>query len=258
MRIYVFSKRTIAISLIIILMMLILILFLTSFDRGLASMVAVFSPERKLPIYSVETEEKKIAISFDAAWGDEFTDDILDTLDKYDVKTTFFLVGFWVDKYPDMVKKIHSRGHEIGNHSSTHPHMSKLSREQIINELQTTEKKIEAIIGERPTVFRPPFGDYNNLLITTADEIGYYTIQWDVDSLDWKEMGVNPVVDRVSRNVKNGSIVLFHNNAKYVAEYLPLVLERLQQQGYQIVPISELIMKDDYRMDPSGRQQPLN
>lgn len=258
MRIYVFSKRVIAIALVVILVVTGFIIYFSGFSRSLAGIAAVFSPQRRLPIYSVETADKKIAISFDAAWGDEFTDAILDTLDKYNVKTTFFLVGFWVDKYPDMVKKIHERGHEIGNHSSTHPHMSQLNREQIIKEFRTTEQKIEAITSIRPTVFRPPFGDYNNLLIETADELGYHVIQWDVDSLDWKEMGVDPVVDRVTRNIKKGSIVLFHNNAKYVSGYLPLVLEKLQQQGYEIVPVSELIIKDNYTVDPSGRQQKMN
>ncbi len=219
------------------------------------NIVGVFSTQKKLPIYSVGTDEKKIAISFDAAWGDEFTDDILDTLDEYDVKTTFFLVGFWVDKYPDMVKKIYERGHEIGNHSSTHPHMSQLSKDEISNELKTTGNKIAEITGKDPVVFRPPFGDYNDLLIETAKELNYDTIQWDVDSLDWKEMGVQAVVDRVTRNVQDGSIVLFHNNAKYVSEYLPLVLEKLQDQGYEIVPISELIYKEDYSIDHTGRQQ---
>ncbi|AKL94309.1 polysaccharide deacetylase PdaA [Clostridium aceticum] len=259
MKIYIFKKKTVAVILIGILILLGVFGIITSFFGGAVGAIGtVFSPQKKLPIYSVETEEKKIAISFDAAWGDEFTDDILDTLDKYNVKTTFFLVGFWVDKYPDMVKQIHERGHEVGNHSSTHPHMSKLSKEQIVKELKTTGDKIEAITGVTPTVFRPPFGDYNDLLIETAAEVGYHTIQWDVDSLDWKEMGVNPVVDRVTRNVKKGSIVLFHNNAKYVAEYLPLVLEKLQEQGYTIVPISDLIIKDNYIMDSTGRQKRVN
>ncbi|SDK18380.1 polysaccharide deacetylase family sporulation protein PdaB [Natronincola ferrireducens] len=258
MKIYIFSKRVVAVIIVAILVLLGFFTFFTSFTKSFAGITAVFSPQRKLPIYSVETEEKKVAISFDAAWGDEFTDDILNTLDKYNVKTTFFLVGFWVDKYPDMVKKIHDRGHEIGNHSSTHPHMSKITREQIVKELKTTEEKIEAITGIRPTVFRPPFGDYNNLLIDTAKELGYHTIQWDVDSLDWKEMGVHAVVDRVSRNAKKGSIILFHNNAKYVAEYLPLVLEKLQEQGYEIVPISQLILHEDYIIDHSGRQKRVN
>ncbi len=216
-----------------------------------------FNQDRLLPIYCVDTEEKKIAISFDAAWGDQYTEGILDILEKHNVKATFFLVGFWVDKYPDMVKKIHDKGHDVGNHSSTHPHMSKLSREQIAQELNTTGDKIQKITGTKSILFRPPFGDYNNRLIETAKENGYHAIQWDVDSLDWKELGAQQVVDRVTRNVKKGSIVLFHNNAKYVLEYLPLVIEKLQKEGYKIVPISQLIIKDHYYMDHTGMQKKL-
>lgn len=252
MKLYIVKKRT----LLIILSIVILIIgFVFSISIKKEGVIGVFSKQKRLPIYSVETGDKKIAISFDAAWGDEFTDDILDTLDKYEVKTTFFLVAFWVDKYPDMVKKIYDKGHEIGNHSTTHPHMSKLTKEQLINELKITGDKIAEITGKEPVVFRPPFGDYNNLLIETAEELGYHTIQWDVDSLDWKEMGAQPVVDRVTRNVKKGSIVLFHNNAKYVSEYLPLVLEKLQEQGYEIVPVSDLIYKENYFIDNTGRQK---
>lgn len=209
---------------------------------------------RRLPIYSVQTGEKKIAISFDAAWGDEYTLKVLDILDKYNIKTTFFLVGFWVEKYPDHVREMNNRGHEIGNHSSTHPHMSQLSKEQMANELNSTGDKIQAITEKKPNLFRPPFGDYNNLLIETAEENGYYTIQWDVDSLDWKNMGSIQIVDRVVRNVKNGSIVLFHNNSEYVLEYLPPILEKLQSEGFNIVPIGELIYKDNYYMDHTGKQ----
>lgn len=216
--------------------------------------MSVFSTKKELPIYSVDTKEKKIAISFDAAWGDEFTRDILDALDKYNVKTTFFLVGFWVDNHPEMVKEIHDRGHEIGNHSTNHPYMSKLSERQIVDELKKTEEAIMNITGQRTTLFRPPFGDYNDRLIKTCRENDYYVIQWDVDSLDWKELGVQPVVDRVTRNVKNGSIVLFHNNAKYVSQFLPPILERLTKEGYEIVPISELIYKDNFYMDNTGKQ----
>lgn len=218
-------------------------------------MVGVMNKERVLPIYCVDTDEKKIAISFDAAWGDQYTKGILDILDKNDIKATFFLVGFWVDKYPDMVKKISEAGHDVGNHSSTHPHMTKLSSIQIAKELNETGKKIEEITGKKPFLFRPPFGDYNDVLIETAKENGYYTIQWDVDSLDWKELGAKAVVDRVTRNAKKGSVVLFHNNAKYVLEYLPQVLERLQREGYEIVPISELIIKEDYYIDNTGMQK---
>lgn len=252
MRIYVLRKRVLLITLCIVIVVVGVLFSIVMWNRDI---VGVFLTQKRLPIYSVETKDKKIAISFDAAWGDEFTDEILDILDEHKIKTTFFLVAFWIDKYPDMAKKIHERGHEIGNHSTTHPHMSRLSKEQIVNELKTTGDKIAEITGKDPVVFRPPFGDYNNLLIETAEELGYSTIQWDLDSLDWKELGVQPVVDRIIRNVKKGSIVLFHNNAKHVSEFLPLVLEKLQEQDYEIVPVSELIYKKDYYIDNTGRQR---
>lgn len=222
------------------------------------NLVNVFSPTKELPIYSVQRDDKKIAISFDAAYGDEYTLDILDTLDKYNVKSTFFLVKFWVDKFPNQVVEIHKRGHEIGNHSETHPNMSTLSKEQIIQELNSTGDSIYQLTNEEPFLFRPPYGDYNDTLIQTCREIGYYPIQWDIDSLDWKELGVQPVVDTVIRNVDSGSIVLFHNNAKYISEYLPIVIERLLEKGFEIVPISELIHYNDFRIDNSGRQIPNN
>ncbi|NLN15165.1 MAG: polysaccharide deacetylase family protein [Tissierellia bacterium] len=244
-----------AYRIIMVLILLIISILIINKNKNF-NLVSVFASERELPIYSVERDDKKIAISFDAAYGDEYTQDILDILDKYNVKTTFFLVKFWVDKYPHQVVEIHKRGHEIGNHSATHPNMSTLSKEQMIEEIMTTHEAIYELTDEEPILFRPPFGDYNDLLIKTCRELGYYPIQWDIDSLDWKELGVQPVVDTVVRNVKSGSIVLFHNNAKYVREYLPLVIERLQEDGFEIVPISELIYYDDYRIDNSGRQKP--
>lgn len=255
MKFFVVSKKSIILTIIICIIVIFSLLFFNDISYKVLETLA---PNKLIPIYSVETEEKKVAISFDAAWGDRYTEGILETLDKYNVKSTFFLVGFWVDRYPDMVKKIHKKGHDVGNHSSTHPHMSKLSKEQIAEELNQTGKKIHNLTGENPYLFRPPFGDYNNNLIKTAKECGYYTIQWDVDSLDWKELGVEPVVDRVTRNVENGSIVLFHNNAKYVLEFLPLVIEKLQKEGYKIVPISEIIMKDNYYIDHTGMQKKLD
>ncbi|WP_213818189.1 polysaccharide deacetylase family sporulation protein PdaB [Garciella nitratireducens] len=218
------------------------------------SFQAFIQQDRQIPIYSVDTPEKRIAISFDAAWGDEFTQQILDILENYHVKSTFFLVGMWVDEYPEQVKKIHDAGHDIGNHSNTHPDMAKIPKEEIIKELDTTGKKIKKITGKESILFRPPFGSYNDTLITTAKEQGYYTIQWDVDSLDWKEEGVEPVIERVTSKVRNGSIILFHNNAKYLTKALPTILETLQKEGYEIVPISELIYKKDYSIDHTGRQ----
>lgn len=225
---------------------------------GYSRILSVFyNNGRELPIYCVDTPEKKIAISFDAAWGSDYTEDLLSVLKKYNVKTTFFLVGFWVDKYPELVARIDEEGHEIGNHSSTHPKMSQLSKDKIREELSETSKKIEAITKRKVTLFRPPFGDYNNRLIETAREMGLQAIQWDVDSLDYKDYGTDAIVKRVLSRVKNGSIVLFHNNATYTSEALPIILENLQKEGYEIVPISELIYKENYYIDHTGMQKLL-
>ena len=229
------------------------ILYVQSVDSP--GIMVFLTNQRELPIYSVDTDAKKIAISFDAAWGSERTDELLRILRERNIKTTFFLVGIWVDKYPEKVEQIAAEGHEIGNHSTSHPHMSKLSPEQIKKELEITQKKIEDIAGDRAVkLFRPPFGDYNDTLILTCRELGYYPIQWDVDSLDWKDLGAENIIKQVLGKVKEGSIVLFHNDAKYTPAALPEILDRLLDDGYEIVPISELIYKDSYQIDHTGRQ----
>lgn len=223
-------------------------------DDGREKPFLAFGEGRRLPIYCVDTKEKKVAISFDAAWGNEQTRGILDILDRYEVKATFFLVDFWAEKYPDDVAEIWNRGHDIGNHSSTHPDMAHLSAEQIRTELSEAAKRIQEITGHQTVLFRPPFGSYSNNLIQTCESMGYHVIQWDVDSLDWKQISPELIVERVTRNVGPGSIVLFHNNAEHVLEYLPPVIEKLQADGYQFVLIRDLIYTDDYHMDHAGKQ----
>lgn len=221
---------------------------------------AVFSvasnSERLLPIYCVETEKPQVAISFDAAWGADDTDTLLQILEENGVKTTFFMCGYWVDKYPEEVKKIAEAGHDLGNHSATHPHMSQLSKEQIKEELITTGNKIEELTGVKSELFRPPFGEYTNDVISAAEECGYYTIQWDVDSLDWKEYGAQEEISKVLNHKKlgNGSIILFHNDAKYTPQALDSIIKGLKEKGYEIVPISELIMRENYTINAEGRQ----
>ena len=212
--------------------------------------------ERKLPIYCVDTDEKKIAISFDAAWGADDTDELLRILEENDVKTTFFMCGYWVDDYPEEVKKIAEAGHDLGNHSSTHPHMSQLSKEQIKQELMETEEKVKSLTGVDMDLFRPPFGEYNNNVIEAAEECGYYTVQWDVDSLDWKEYGVESEINQVlnHKHLGNGSIILFHNDAKYTPQALDAIIKGLKEKGYEIVPVSELIIRENFEMNHEGRQ----
>lgn len=210
--------------------------------------------KRSLPIYCVATEEKKIAISFDCAWGVDYTDKLLDIMEKNDVRCTFFAVQFWVEKYPEYAEKIVNAGHELGTHSRTHSYMSKLSEEDIRSELSSSVAAIEKATGHKTNLFRAPYGDYNNLLIDTAKDMGLYTVQWDVDSLDWKNLSATEIALRIVNGAKNGSIILCHNNGLHTAEALPLIFSTLKNRGYQFVPIGELIYKGDYTIDTSGKQ----
>lgn len=209
---------------------------------------------RRLPIYRVARDDKLIAISFDCAWGDEYTQKLLENMELYGVKCTFFMVSFWAEKYPDDVKEIIKYGHEIGTHSKTHSHMSKQSAEIIDEELIYSCKVIEGLTNEKVQLFRAPFGEYNNLLIERAENLGLYTIQWDVDSLDWKDLSANEIALRVISKVKSGSIILCHNNGKHTAESLPLIFADLINKGYKFVKISDLIYKNNYQMMNDGTQ----
>ncbi len=238
--------------------------FVTVFMLGVLSFSVYFTgayavfygnTPRLIPIYSVEREEKLCSITFDCAWGTEYTDEILKALEVSDVRATFFMVEFWTTKYPEFVKKIKDGGCEIGTHSSTHSYMSKMNAEDIRAELAASSKAIEDITGDKVELFRPPYGDYDDELIKTASEQGYYTIQWDVDSLDWKDLSASDIAMRVVNGVKNGSIILMHNNGLHTAEAVPIILETLKNRGYSFVPVGELIYKENYAIDGTGRQK---
>lgn len=210
---------------------------------------------RLVPIYSVGRDDKLISITFDCAWGTEHTDGILSALKASDVRATFFMVEFWTEKYPQYVKKIDESGCEIGTHSATHSYMSKQNAEEIKKELTSSSEAIKTVTGKDVELFRPPYGDYDDELIRTATELGYYTIQWDVDSLDWKNLSASDIAMRVINGVKSGSIILLHNNGLHTAEAVPIILETLKNRGYTFVPVGELIFRDGYTIDGTGRQQ---
>ena len=227
----------------------------------LAAAVAVTSTVRavqtaaqpkEIPIYRVQSDKKEVAISFDAAWGNEETEQLLDILDEHDVKATFFLVGDWVDKYPDDVKNIAAHDHDIGNHSDTHPHLPQLSTENATSEIQRCNEKIEALTGSAPTLFRPPYGDYNNSVVSAVKSLGMYCVQWDVDSLDWKDPSPEQLCQNVLGKVRDGSIVLMHNGAKNTPAALPSIIEGIQNKGYEIVLIKDLIPEGEYYTDVQG------
>lgn len=210
--------------------------------------------QKKLPIYSVDTPEKKVALTFDAAWGADDTDILLEILRENDVLATFFFCGEWVDKFPDAVRKFAAAGHDIANHGDTHAHVAQLSLEQNKREIQACHEKILAVTGIEANLYRPAYGEYNNDVLAAAEELNYFTIQWDVDSLDWKARGAQYEIDRVLNNVKNGSIVLFHNDAKFTPQTLGTVIRGLKEKGYELVPVSELIFRENFEIDHTGRQ----
>lgn len=210
--------------------------------------------DRILPIYSVERDNKTVALSFDAAWGNEDTQQLIDILTDHGVKATFFLVGQWVDRYPESVKALAEAGMDVMNHSDDHAHFSQLSEQDIISNVNACNDKIEAVTGTRPTLFRCPYGEYDNHVVSAVNSMGMHVIQWNVDSLDWKELSAQEITARVTKQVVPGSIILFHNAALHTPEALPGIIEYLQQEGYEILPVSQLILSGDTVIDHTGRQ----
>ena len=214
------------------------------------------SAERLIPIYYVDTTEKVCSISFDAAWGNEQTKTLLDILDEHKVKTTFFLVGDWVEKYPESVKEISKRGHDVGNHSDTHAHMTQISLSEQKTEIENCNQKIESLINKPVTLFRPPYGEYDNSVVEVCNGLDMYCTQWNIDSLDWKDPSASQITKNITSKIKNGSIILLHNGATNTPEALPMVIEAIQKEGYEIVPISQILLKGDYYTDVEGKMCP--
>lgn len=252
MKFVIIRKKTFWICIITIISM---VLLSFNYQGGANASVFFGNIPRLVPIYSVDTDEKKVAMTFDTAWGADKTLQILEILKEYNADATFFMVGFWVEKYPDMVKAINAQGIEIGTHSNTHPDFVELSTTQMELELTTSINLIEKLTSKKVELFRAPYGSYNNNVITTAENLGLKTIQWDVDTLDWKGLTGVEICERVMSRVKNGSIILNHNNSENVLDALPLMLERLINAGYKIVSVGDLIYASDYYIDNLGIQR---
>ena len=218
------------------------------------AIVGVSASNRQLPVYCVQRDDRVVAMSFDAAWGNEDTQTIIDILNKYGINTTFFVVGDWVDKYPESVRALAENGNEIMNHSSTHSHFSQPSHSDIIADITACNEKIAELTGVTPTLFRCPYGEYDDHVINAVNSMGMTAVQWDVDSLDWKGISAAEIQKRVLSKVQPGSIILFHNAAENTPEALPGIIESLLADGYTIVPISKILLSGEYYIDNTGRQ----
>ena len=212
------------------------------------------SATKKLPIYSVQTDKKEVASTFDAAWTNQDTDELIKILKKHKATATFFIVGDWADRFPESVRAFYDAGHTIANHSDTHKAFSKCSREEIRKEITACNEKLEKIIGEEITLVRAPSGDYTKESLEVAESLGMKTIQWNCDSLDYTKISVEEIVNRVVNGTQNGSVILFHNGVENTAEALDRILTNLEKQGYSFVSVNDLIYKDNYYLDYTGKQ----
>lgn len=249
--IFVFNKDRIKTYLVSMLTVAMLIIFS---NIGNIKSIQTSSVPKYLPIYNVKTDEKKIAFTMNCAWNADDIDSILETLKNNNVHITFFMVGDWVDKYPEAVKKINEAGHEIGSHSNTHPHVNKLSAEKNLEEINLSVAKIQKITGQKTNIYRAPYGEYNNTIIKTAEENGYYTIQWNLDTLDYKGLTGEQMWNRLKNKLENGAIILSHNGTKHTADSLDMLIKNIKSKGYEIITVSQLIYKDNYIINGNGTQ----
>lgn len=249
---FVVVKRSKIVLAVILIAVLVLAAVLTY--GGLTLAEPANAKDKRLPVYGVARTDNRVGLTFDAAWGSDKTAKILDLLDQYNARATFFLTGFWVEDNEELTREIALRGHVVGNHSENHPHMNALSSTEKLLEIEEVERRIESITGEKPRYFRAPFGEYDDSLIDLLDKKGVRCVQWTVDSLDWKGLSGGQIAERILSKVKSGDIILCHNNSDHILDALPMVLLGLQNKGLRSVGMDELIYEKDYRIDHSGIQ----
>ena len=214
----------------------------------------VAAASRKLPIYSVSRGDNRIALTFDCAWGNSNTDLLLQLLKEANAKATFFVTGEFCDKYPDDVRKMYDAGHEIGNHSDAHPHVEGMNINDLIQDTRECSRKIKMITGEEPALYRAPYGEYDDNVVSTIEGMGMMMIQWSVDSIDWQEPDPDTIIERITEGTESGSILLFHNDLENTAQALPQLLTALRQKGFVFSRVSDMIYYDSYHIDSNGTQ----
>lgn len=250
MKIFVFDKYT------IITAVLILALIGMALPLSMGAQ-EVSSVQEEPPIYSVERTDKKISLTFDCAWGVDDVDAIIQALKEHNCRATFFVLGTWAEKYPDAIKKLHDAGHEIANHSYDHTYYTRLSPDEMRADMDKCDAAIKAVLGSATDLFRAPAGDYNSNVVKTVRASGRFYIQWDADSLDYRGLSAAEMEERVMSKVKSGSILLFHTGTANTASALSPILTRLENEGYGFCPVGELIYRDSYSIDHTGRQFPI-
>lgn len=219
----------------------IILIVIIGFVLGYQITSGVFSPSKEKAIYRVDSDEKVVSLTFDVVWNDEHTEKLLDTLDSYDLKATFFVTGEWMEKYPDLTEEILKRDNEIGNHTYSHSSLRDLDEEEIRDEMLEVDKILKEDFDYQPKFFRPPFGEYDERVIKIAEELGYFTVLWSIETGDWLNPGVDKIVDRVVKRTHRGGIILMHNCSPQGVSALSMIIHSLKLRDYEIVPVSELL-----------------
>ena len=251
----VFNKQKIYSYLVALSTVVVLFIIAATVGNKTGELIQTMSKSKLVPIYNVQTEEQKIAFTMNCAWNADDIDSILATLEKHKVHITFFMVGDWVDKYPEAVKKISAAGHEIANHSDGHKHVNELSLEDNEKEISVCSDKIKKITGKGTTLYRGPYGEYNNTVIQAAENQKHVTIQWSLDTLDYEGITGEEMWKRLENKLKNGDIILSHNGTEHTADSLDKLLTNIEQKGFKVVTVSDLIYKEHYIIDSNGTQK---
>lgn len=235
--------------------LLVAALTLTALTAFVGLVAPTHATKRKLPIYSVETTDKKVALTFDCAWENSDTDILLKILSTSNIKATFFVTGDFCSRYPDDIKKIAQAGHSVQNHSYTHPHVENISPEKLIADTKACDEIITNLTGVVPTLYRAPYGEYSDSMLTVFEQdLKHQVIQWSCDSVDWKGKTAEAMVNTVLAKANEGGIILFHNDTKNTPQAIEQVIPALTSKGYSFVLVQDLIYKDNYTIDHTGRQ----
>lgn len=206
----------------------------------MALAVGHFKPKRAT--YGVITANKQMVLTFDTEDDCNYAADKLDILKQHNVRATFFVTGRWVERWPEVARRLVRDGHELtGNHSYSHPEMSKITAREIWREMAKADEAIRRVVGKRPIYFRPPYGDYDRRVRWIADRFGYRVVLWTTDTRDWAKPGVDKIVAAVFEDAGAGKVVLFHLSAEQTNQALPAVIEGLRSRGYQLVTLTEAL-----------------
>lgn len=250
----VFNKQKIYTYVVSIVTVVLLFCVASNLNQNKQTIQTSSSTQKRLPIYNVQTEEKKVAFTMNCAWNADDIDSILETLKNNNTKITFFMVGDWIEKFPEAVKKIQEAGHEIGSHSNTHPHVNNLSYEENIQEIEKSNDRLQKVTGNRTKIYRPPYGEYNDTVIKAAEDKGYFSIQWNLDTLDYTGLTGEEMWNRLKDKVKGGDIILSHNGTKHTAESLDMLIKNIKAKGLEVVRVSDLIYQENYTINSNGTQ----